>query len=239
MINVAIGIQARSTSRRFPGKVYETIDGVEMLEHVVRAAQKSLNYMNRNTVRSGINVTTAVLCPEGDPIRKKYEKKISVILGDEFDVLSRYVKLSEKFDPDWIVRITGDCPLLPSFLISKLVTIAVKNKYDYVSNVHESVRTSIDGYDVEVMSKAALAWADKNAKAPSDREHVTTILRTDSFKDAGFTSGFVLNHLNQSHVKLSVDTREDLELVRAEYERIKRQSDKAYSVFGKTHVHQV
>lgn len=241
VIQVCIGIQARSTSHRFPGKVFELIDGKEMLRHVVDAADKSAFYMNRTTHKTGISVSYTVLCPKGDPVKAKYETRVAVIEGPEQDVLTRYLMLAKRMSADYAVRITGDCPLVPPFLITKHIKIAIQNQYDYCSNVHPDYRTAIDGYDVEVISRRALDWAHLNASEPADREHVTTILRTAKFSEAPekFKSGHVTGYLNQSHIKLSVDTEDDLEAVRVEHERLRNRVEPARGKYGKSHVHQV
>lgn len=239
MNKVVIGIQARSTSKRFPNKVFERIGGKEMLRHVLDAANNSIYYINKNSHITSLNASVAVVCPVGDPIKKRYKPFVAVVEGPEDDVLTRYMKLLQTYNADFIVRITADCPLIPKFLISKMIKTAVINRYDYFSNVDERFRSTLDGYDIEVISSAALKWADKNATDPRDREHVTTIIRTDKFTSSGFTQGFVTNYLNQSQVKLSVDTPEDLERVRAEYDRIYRSTEKAREYFGRMNVHQI
>lgn len=238
MKHVCIGIQARSTSSRFPNKIFEPIQGKEMLKHVVDAVDKSQYYLNRNSHRSGFTVSYAILCPKGDPLKEKYKTRSKIIEGDEFDVLSRYVEMARALSADYIVRVTGDCPMLPPYLITKHVKLALANEYDYVSNVDEQYRTSIDGHDVEVFTKSALDWADEHAKEPRDREHVTTVLRTSAFSE-NHKCGLVVNHLNQSHIKLSVDTHDDLEHVRIENERLNKILESARIKFGKNHVHQV
>jgi spore coat polysaccharide biosynthesis protein SpsF (cytidylyltransferase family) len=238
MKRVCIGIQARSTSARFPGKVFEIIAGKEMLRHVVDAADKCAFYLNRNSHRSGIEVSHVVLCPKGDPIKQRYETRAMVMEGPEDDVLTRYYTMANRLDADYVVRITGDCPLVPPYLITKHIKVTIANEYDYCSNVDEGARTAIDGYDVEVMSRRALEWANENAKEPSQREHVTTIMRTKAF-ESQFKCGAVVNFLNHAHVKLSVDTVDDLEAVRVELERVSKRVEAARSKFGKSHVHQI
>lgn len=115
------------------------------------------------------------------------------------------------------MRITSDCPLLPPFIISKHIIIADKYEYDYVSNVHPKVRMAPDGWDCEVISAEMLEWANKNAKTEADREHVTTYIRDHPPRWAKVAN--VLGHAEFSHLKLSVDTQEDLEFVRT-YQKI-------------------
>lgn len=238
MKRVCVGIQARSTSARFPGKVFEQIAGKEMLRHVVDAVDKCAFYLNRNSHRSGVEVSHVILCPRGDPIKQKYETRTMVLEGPEDDVLTRYYVMANRLSADYIVRITADCPLIPPYLITKHIKVAIANEYDYCSNVDEAYRTAIDGYDVEVMSRRALEWAHENAKEPGDREHVTKIMRTKAFKDS-FKCGIVVNFLNQAHIKLSVDTVDDLEAVRVENERVAKNLERARAEFGRNHVHQI
>lgn len=234
---VWVGIQARSGSKRFPRKVFELIDGKPLLRHVIDSCDKAAFYMNRHTHQSKIMVNYAILCPFGDEIKQAFGTRCMVIEGPEDDVLARYKLLSDKVHPDYIVRVTGDCPLIPHYLITKLIKTTIANDYDYCSNVDEKCRTAVDGYDVEVMSKRALLWADTHALAGSkDREHVTTLLRSRQTPEH-FKLGHVIGFLNQSHFKYSVDTPEDLDRVRVEYARVKQAQVEAEKLFGKTQVH--
>lgn len=231
---VVIGIQARSTSKRFPGKVFEMIGDKSVLQHVIHAALGASLYLNHTMKKNGVYTMFALAIPEGDRIGSAYPNTC-MVEGPESDVLSRYALLAEKFDADYMVRITGDCPLLPSPLITKHVKVALKNEYDYVSNVHEAIRTSLDGVDVEVFSRRFLDWADETATMPSDREHVTTLMRREPPEWAKF--GHVVSYLSMANVKLSVDTPEDLERVRAAYAEIQRALKTAEKMHGKISIH--
>lgn len=217
MSKVVIGIQARTNNTRLPGKCQMEINGKTMLEWVIGAAQKSANYLNNGSW--GIKVTVALLVPVSDPLIERYHRRrdLDLITGPELDVLSRYHMAMEQLKPDLMVRITSDCPLLPPFIISKHINIADKYNYDYVSNVNPTVRMAPDGWDCEVMSAEMLEWVNKTATKPEDREHVTTIIRDNPPKWAKIAN--VLGHAEFSHLKLSVDTNEDLEFVRT-YQKI-------------------
>jgi len=234
MVKVLIGIQARSNSTRLPRKIFEKIDGKEILQHVLDAAEESALYINKYADKNKIKVTTAILTPEGDEAAEKYKYKAVIIEGPEKDVLARYKKASYSMTPDYIVLITADCPLLPSYLISKAINIATKGHYDYVSNIDENLRTCVDGHDVEVLSKRALDWANTAANLESEREHVTLILRSNKIPSI-FKVGHIIGHLFQPNIKLSVDTPEDLERVKREYADIKNCIQKAiYKSGGKS-----
>ena len=64
--NFLIGIQARTTSERLPGKVLSEIGGVPMIQHVIRACESSARYINNFTSSTRTIVRVAVLVPTGD-----------------------------------------------------------------------------------------------------------------------------------------------------------------------------
>lgn len=233
---VVIAIQARSTSRRFPRKVYELIAGKPMLSHVVERCKESQKYQNAFTHMNGIGVHVVVLCPWDDPIKKDFGNQYQIIEGPEDDVLGRYQLCAEKLSADYIVRITSDCPLISPYVITKMIKVATINEADYVSNVFPEVRTVCDGHDCEVISARALKWAHENAKDPRDREHVTTFIRHSAPANE-FRILHVIGHQNLSRIKLSVDTPEDLERVREEFETLEKCKKAAERMHGKHSIH--
>jgi len=211
MAEVLIGIQARSTSTRLPGKALEYVDRLTVTESVLDAGKSAVAYLNRKTTRSDIHAYVVLLIPYGDPLRGAMSGNL-VLEGPEDDVLSRYIRAYKEFNPNYIVRLTGDCPLIAPSIISKHINIAVMDEKDYVSNVWEDMRTYVDGLDVEVISARALLWLDEQATEKTDREHVTTYLRKNP--PSWLKVGTVLAHIDLGDIKLSVDTPEELETVR-------------------------
>lgn len=233
---VVIGIQARSTSQRLPGKVTEMLGDRSVLDHVLHACNQSAEYVNRNG-RNGAIVKTALCVPSGDPISEMQWPCSQVVMGPEHDVLTRYMRIFQWCEADYIVRITADCPLIPSFVITKHITCALMNDYDYVSNVDENCRTAADGMDCEVISRRLIKYADENAKSLRDREHVTTFIRSNP--PSWIRRGMIINFLDLSNLKLSVDTQEDLDRVRAEHLKIEKALKYAEGVYGKQNVHRL
>ena len=231
---VSIGIQARSTSSRFPNKVTQMIGSRMAIEHVIDSCRSCADYINRYTFTNNIIVSVFVLIPMGDPLKQILSPMSDHVLeGDENDVLSRYVNLANETDADFVVRVTGDCPLIPHFVIYKGINIAIKNGLDYVSNVgdlKETMRTSIDGDDVEVISKRALFWADDNTEG--GREHVTGALRSDD-SPSFFRYGIMIGHKDHSNIKLSLDSEKDLINIRREFDSIQNKIESAKKKYGK------
>lgn len=235
--SVLIGIQARSGSKRFPRKVFETIGGKPMLTHVLNACKSAADYMNKHTHKTRQLISVALLIPEGDEIGKLYRGKAIIYEGPEDDVLSRYHSAVERSRSDYVVRVTADCPLIPGPLIRKHIVTALVNGYDYTSNVFETFRTAPDGYDCEVLSRQAMTWLHETAKDPSDREHVTPLIRKnppDWAKIAQVVHGL---DLFKRGVKLSVDSPDDLEHVRVLYDDQRKKREEAEHHFGKGNVH--
>jgi spore coat polysaccharide biosynthesis protein SpsF (cytidylyltransferase family) len=232
---VCIGIQARSTSERLPNKIFADIAGKPMLAWVLEAARDAAMYLNRNP---SLAVSISVLAPKNDPRAADIEAiagaaryYVNMVYGPEHNVLERYHMMATNFNADYIVRITGDCPCLYDAIITKAVNCATMNKLDYVSNVDESCRVAFDGMDVEVISRRLLEYVYDKATLQGDLEHVTTLIRRECPKD--FKVGAIFNRFDSSSLKLSVDTEEDLQRVRANKGHVERAMKWWEDRFGK------
>lgn len=226
-MRVLIGIQARSGSTRLPRKAFELISGRMMLDRVIESAKAAARFIDK----AGHRCSFAVLTPTGDPIVEEFSPRVEIVEGPEMDVLARYAVAVERYNPDSLIRITGDCPLLPASLIAYVHNLATTRGYDYISNCDERFRSSIDGADVEVLSRRLFDFLSEHARVPYDREHVTPFVRRTPPEWARM--GFAYNHFDLSGIKLSVDTREDLDAVRKHFETSYAKLQEAQKVYGK------
>ncbi len=237
---VSIGIQARSTSERFPNKISQYIGQKMVIEHVIDSCRSCADYINRYAFSNHVSCGVYVLIPKNDPIKDILRIDHDLIIeGDEKDVLSRYMQMAKETDADFVVRVTADCPLIPSFLIYKCINVAIKAGFDYFSNVGdapETLRTAIDGHDVEVMNRKALDYAFNNSFEQSHREHVTSVLRDDGLPPF-IRRGILIGHNDLSQIKLSLDTETDLKKIRDEYESVESKVASAKMKYGKSSVH--
>ena len=120
-----IGVtQARIGSSRLPRKVLLTINDKTLLEyHLERAMQSKL-------VNKWIVATTDE--PESDLICDIANKlQISSYKGSLNDVLDRFYQSVKNENPDYVVRVTSDCPLLDATLVDEVVQFCIDNKLDY------------------------------------------------------------------------------------------------------------
>lgn len=227
---VLIGIQARLGSTRFPGKVLESLGDKPVLDHVILSAKSSLGYINEYSNRTNIRARLCLLVPETE--RHVYQQKIHVLKGPENNVLARYKKAMDYYKCDYIIRLTADCPLVPPYLITKIIYAGVKGGYDYFSNVDLLCRTYPDGFDVEFVSRKALSWVETHPQTTvQHKEHVTLLIRelcpTEELK-----MGTVLGYLDLSSLKISLDLKEDLLDIQQRYTSLGKKLTLAQSLYG-------
>ncbi|MFA4876155.1 MAG: glycosyltransferase family protein [Methanoregula sp.] len=208
MTKIIAIVQARMGSTRLPGKVMMNLIGKPMLFH-------ELSRIVRSKRISSLVVATTTSPSDDCIVNLCIEHDWHVFRGSEPDVLDRYYQCAKQFDADIIIRLTADCPLIEPTIIDKVVGEFI-HKYpnvDYVSNFIPR-RTFPRGLDTEVMSFSALEHSWINDTNPALREHVTQfILRNpDKFKVEG-----VMNNYDVSHLRWTVDTKEDFQLINEIY----------------------
>lgn len=201
---ILIVIQARSGSRRLPGKVLADIGGRPMLEFQLRRLLPILDQLPCT-----IAVATSDL-PDDDAVAAvAYGLGVEVVRGSEQDVLGRFALALRCHPAEIVVRLTADCPLNDPAIVAAVVELHIDAAADYTSNVLP--RTFPKGLDVEVLSAGALLAADAEAVDAADREHVTPFVyrRPERFRLANLMSGRALGE-----EWWTVDTEADLERVR-------------------------
>lgn len=212
-INVLLVTQARMSSTRFPGKIFEKVGGRKLLEiHIDRLKKSSL--VDKILVATTQN-------SKDDVVNKWAEENdIAVYRGSEFDVLDRFYKASLPYKPTWVVRVTSDCPLIDPKLVDSVIHLAKSSNVDYASNI--MIEKFPDGQDVEVFTFDALQTAWELAKLPSEREHVTPFIR-NNLNDLGQKIFKAMNYDapdDFSDMRMTVDEPADLELIKQLIEQI-------------------
>jgi spore coat polysaccharide biosynthesis protein SpsF len=198
--------QARIGSTRLPEKILKKINEETLLEiHLKRILQSKL------ITKIKVATTTE---PDALKIVDICNKlSIETYRGSLNNVLERFYLTALPESPDWVVRLTSDCPLIDSIEIDKTINHALMNNFDYVSNTLEP--TFPDGIDVEVFKFSALERAYREATLTSELEHVTPyIWKNSTFKGGKlFSSDCVFNEKDYSSIRLTVDTIEDFQVI--------------------------
>ena len=60
---------------------------------------------------------------------------VSFYHGSTEDVLDRFYKAVVDYQPDYVVRVTSDCPLIDASLIDAVIEMTITNQLDYGANV--------------------------------------------------------------------------------------------------------
>jgi spore coat polysaccharide biosynthesis protein SpsF (cytidylyltransferase family) len=139
------------------------------------------------------------------------DNSIKYFRGSEKDVLSRYYQAAKRFKCGIVVRVTADNPLIDPQIIDLVIGKYLNLESDYTSN--NLKRTFPLGLDVEVFDFRALEKAYKRAKSNRERKHVTLYIyeHPEIFKIQNIIAG---RKLRRPDLRLTVDTKEDLELIR-------------------------
>lgn len=199
--------QARLGSSRFPNKILKLIHSKSLLEiHLnrLKKSKKVSNFLVASTFEDGIDIVEKISKKAGFDFFK----------GSTTNVLDRFYQSSLKYNADYIVRVTSDCPLIDSNLIDQVIDFTLQNRLDYGSNVLEE--TFPDGQDVEVFKKKALKQAWELSENNHELEHVTPYIKTNStyLGQNKFTSDNFLSEKNYNDIRMTVDQEEDLNAIK-------------------------
>jgi len=182
MEKIIVGIQARSSSTRLPNKSMMSLCGKPLWQWSYDTCSRVYK--------------TVMLIPYYDPLKKSIiDHGADFIEGPLDDVLRRYELLMDIKNPDFIIRVTADCPLIDPIALAWL---GHNNDYDYL--IHQP----LDGMDCELISKRLLRFICANAN-DTQREHVTTYIH-----DNWDTLMYKYRLSNYCKLKTSIDTMDDL-----------------------------
>lgn len=231
MLKISIGIQARLASTRLKEKSIYHLTDRTVVTHLLDRVFNAVHWMAKKPERNRLVFDICLLTPEVESaFWNQYSAdyntanatRVRNISGSMDDVFSRYAQMVSELRPHYIIRLTADCPLIPSPLISKAINIAVMHRLDFISNAIPDLRTMPDGYDVEVLSQECFFWLKDNLlhDAAEDREHVTTYLKNNFQKwmRVAIISTNVDQFCPGYTNKYSIDTAEDFVRVQRVYE---------------------
>lgn len=209
-MKVSAIIQARIQSTRLPGKVLFALpqpNGKIVLEHIVDQIKKS-NHIN----------TIVLAIPEGEPDTTLFEraKKIGgvngIVRGPEYNVLQRFLNAADLFPAEYIVRLTGDNPLIDATIVDATILFMKNNSSaDYVCTTGLPI-----GLNVEMVKVNALrACIDLPDLGDADKEHVTFGVR--SRPHIFNVTNIALDDLwnDTLHARFTLDTPEDYTFLNA------------------------
>jgi spore coat polysaccharide biosynthesis protein SpsF len=227
-------IQARRASTRLPDKVLLDLAGQPMLVRVVERTSRA------KTI-DGILVATTMEPDDQAIVALCQAHGYPCYRGSMFDVLDRYYQAATQAEADIIVRITADCPVIDPHVIDETVQALGMKSYDFAANRLPPPwgRTYPIGLDTEACTFKALEIAWKEARELYQREHVMPFMYENarvfdirgqkSFPSLSpnprFSAILLNNERDYGALRWTVDTPDDLELVRQIYQRFPGRDD--------------
>lgn len=207
--------QARYGSTRLPAKILKKVGDKTLLEiHLLRILQ----------AQSIDKLKIATTDEEGSKYIVEVADKVGVeyFKGSVDDVLSRFYGTAAPEKPDYVIRLTSDCPLIDPSVIDDVVNFAVEHDYDYVRT---DPRSFPDGLDTEVMKFSVLERAYNEADLTSEREHVTPYIWKNGTAEGGdkFKSYKLQNKQGEYDAniyRITIDEPEDFEVLKAVIEAL-------------------
>jgi len=139
-------IIGRLKSTRLPKKILLDIHGKPVISHMIQRLKLS----NK--------IDTIILCTSINPQDKPLEKiakdnDIECFLGDSDDVLLRMLNAAEKFNLDYILTITADCPFVDPFYADKIVEKYLETNADLIRQFDLPHGSFSYGVKVEALKK--------------------------------------------------------------------------------------
>jgi len=158
----AVFLQARIDSTRLPGKALLPLAGRTVIDHVMEALKK---------IEAGRHVLLTDADSFTDLEPHAAECGFEIFRGPGDDVLSRYAEAISLYTPDYIIRATGDNPLVSSFLAQEILSAHMVSGAHYSGFFGGPLGTGVEVVDAPVLMRAA-----KEATESYEREHVTPFI---------------------------------------------------------------
>jgi spore coat polysaccharide biosynthesis protein SpsF (cytidylyltransferase family) len=213
--NTGVIIQVRTGSTRLAGKmILPFYEGQSMIELIIDRFVSEIS----NSIPLIIATTDNPLDDAIENIAR--HKKINLYRGSENDVLLRFMRASEKFKLENIIRICADNPLFDIKGTIALTSFLESGQWDYIGYKIASNNPTIlthSGFWGEVVTLTALKKAREETSESVYREHVTKYIHQHPGKfrvklvDA---PGYLFF---RNDIRLTVDTKEDFELMQEIY----------------------
>ncbi len=204
-MRTGIFVQVRLGSTRLPRKATLPLPGGNIIQHVMRSLV-SVPADVRALLTDEASAKELIPFADGEGY--------ALFIGPAQDVLARYCMACREYAVSRVVRATGDNPLTSASLAREIL------------GIHAGARADLSHYlgcplgtGVEVVEADALYAAEKDAKAPDEREHMTTFLYRHPERFAILEPMAPARaRLAEAHV--SVDTPDDFDRVKSIFEAL-------------------
>ena len=164
---LALVIQARMNSTRFPHKVISNLSGAPLIERILQRVKK---------VKKIKTIILATTKRKEDDILVEIAKsnKVEAFRGSENDLVDRYYQAVKGKNVGHILRLPADNPIPDPSEYNRLINYHLKTDNDFSSNICNFMRNGYpDGFGVEIFTINSLEKIWRDEKRKKFREHIT------------------------------------------------------------------
>ena len=203
-------VQARMSSQRFPGKMLYEVAGKPLIQYLLERLEHC-GCLDKIVVATSVDTSDTLIADYCQ------HNRIACYRGSLSNVASRFHEILEIYQFDSFVRVNGDSPLLDQRLIEKGTGILLNGDFDLVTNIYP--RTYPKGQSIEILPATAYQKAYDCMQEAEDLEHVTMFFHNhpEDFRIQNFALAENLNH-----IRLCVDTWQDMEIFAAIVSKMSR-----------------
>lgn len=191
-------------SHRLPGKALLPLNGIPMIVYLLKRIKQSKK-INR------FIFATTTLKEDNQLVEKVKEQNVEIFRGQCNDVVKRFVNAADQHDIDYVVRVTGDCPLVDGESLDYCIGIC--------EELYEFDLATTKGYfpvgiDFEIYKAKSMKALDKTKLTKDEREHLTLAFYNCKKK---FNIKPILPPENWPRCTkhLTVDTKDDYNFIRS------------------------
>jgi len=211
-MKVGFLITARLKSTRLPNKLLKKVQGENFMTLMIKRLKLS-NELSEIVVCTSQN-------PQDDPLEEIARTQgVKCFRGSEEDVMLRLYEAAKKYNLDYVINMTADCPLLPYELIPEMIVYYKKTGADLIKCHDLPVGIYLSGIKIAAMEKVI------EIKATGFSEYwLYYFLKTDLFNVKSLP---IKNSLKRNNYRIVLDYLEDYDFLVELYKGLGKDAYKA------------
>ena len=210
-------IQARMSSTRLPGKVMLPLAGIPVIWHVYNRAQKC-KYVDE------VIVATSIDKSDDELVDFLKANNMNFYRGSLDNVLKRFMDIVYEKKPQYVARITADCPhICPVWIDNQIKALSL---FDGDIVYCENTGCAFEG--AGVIKASVLDYIFKNTSDDQNKEHVGAIFIAQNPDKLRIVEVCPKESLILQNCRLTLDEPKDYQLYKIIYEKLYKPNNFMY-----------
>lgn len=213
-------IQARLGSSRLPNKVMLPLP-VGSKRTIISEIIESVKDVSEI---SNVIVATSISKVNDDLENYINNLNVECFRGSENDVLSRFYEIVIKHKFEYVIRFTGDNPIVDNKLLKKFINNFISHDLDYSCSNNLPL-----GCNFEMMKASEIIRAYETTEDLFDKEHVTPYIKSNAIK----TEDFLFKNIAAiNNLRLTIDYASDYAFINLVYTMLKGKSKSVKNIIN-------